>query len=236
MSRKKTVLGGLSLGLLLAGQVLGQQARYEARLSSRRVDCAARTLEVALEIRASDAASSFRMGNGNFRFTYDPGVLKSPVIARQHNFSAAAETPDANYAPQSLNGSAERPGAGIVSVNVIYAGGDKSAALVGPEWMPVATLAFELVDPQAATETTLRLHDDKTFPVSGLDEVVIASTQPFDYDSREVAGVFQSLTLPAPRSICSNGAEASGELQLPEGFSPNGDGQNDRFVIKNLGR
>ncbi|GAB3958110.1 hypothetical protein GCM10028805_51910 [Spirosoma harenae] len=52
----------------------------------------------------------------------------------------------------------------------------------------------------------------------------------------KASGVFQNLTINPMRDICQTvGAAETGELMIPEGFSPNGDGLNDYFVLHHLG-
>ncbi|MGA0559654.1 gliding motility-associated C-terminal domain-containing protein [Larkinella sp. VNQ87] len=216
-----------------------QNGQFDVRLQLQKADCANRKLRVAVEVKAHDATRSFLMGNANLRFSYNAQLLKAPTIVEQQNFTSLGEKASNNYAPLTLNGSVERSGNGIVSLNVFYSGAEHNATLVTETWLPVATLEFDLVNPQEKAGTVIQWNDDKSFPVTGLSEVVLKKTNSdFDYDTYVVkaSGVFESLTIPSVADLCSGtNPETAGELVIPEGFSPNGDGKNDQFVLRNLG-
>jgi gliding motility-associated-like protein len=217
-----------------------QNGKFDVRLQLKKADCAQKKLLVAVEVKAHDENSSFLMGNANFRFSYDAHLIKAPVIADQQNFTSQGENASLNYNPLSLNGSVERNANGIVSLNIIYSGSEQNATSVSTSWLPIATLQFDLVNPDEKAGTTLVWNDDKAFPVTGLSEIVLKKTTPeFDYDTyiAKAGGVFENLTIKSLSSLCSgSNPDAEGELRIPEGFSPNGDGTNDKFTIANLGK
>ncbi|WP_171062819.1 gliding motility-associated C-terminal domain-containing protein [Larkinella sp. C7] len=217
-----------------------QNGKFDVRLQLKKADCAQKKLLVAVEVKAHDEGSTFLMGNANFRFLYDAHLIKTPVIADQQNFTSQGENASLNYNPLSLNGSAERNASGIVSLNIIYSGSEQNATPVSTSWLPIATLQFDLVNPDEKAGTTLVWNDDKVFPVTGISEVVLKKNTPeFDYDTyvAKASGVFENLTIKSLSSLCSgSNPDAEGELRIPEGFSPNGDGTNDKFVIVNLGK
>jgi gliding motility-associated-like protein len=69
--------------------------------------------------------------------------------------------------------------------------------------------------------------------------VLKKNTAEFDYDTyiAKAGGVFENLTIKSISTLCSgSNPDAVGELRIPEGFSPNGDGTNDKFTILNLGK
>ncbi|WP_460670657.1 gliding motility-associated C-terminal domain-containing protein [Larkinella ripae] len=216
-----------------------QKGRFDVRLQLKKADCGNQKVLVTVELKAHDDASSFLMGNANFRFSYDSRVLKKPEIVEQQNFTSLGEKASENYSPITLNGSVERSTQGIVSLNVFYSGSDENASPVNAAWLPVATLQFDLVNPKEKAGTVIEWHDDKSFPVTGLSEVVLKKNgTAFDYDIHLVkaGGVFESLTIPSLAALCSGAnPEVAGEVAIPEGFSPNNDGTNDNFVLRNLG-
>ncbi|WP_185716269.1 gliding motility-associated C-terminal domain-containing protein [Larkinella knui] len=217
-----------------------QNGKFDVRLLLKKADCAHQKLLVAVEVKAHDEGSSFLMGNANFRFLYDAHLIKAPVIVDQQNFTSQGENASLNYNPLSLNGSAERNASGIVSLNIIYSGSEHNATAVTNTWLPIATLQFDLLNPDEKAGTVLVWNDDKAFPVTGLSEVVLKkNTAEFDYDTyiTKASGVFENLTIKSIASVCSgSNPEATGEVRIPEGFSPNGDGTNDKFTIVNLGK
>ncbi|AKD53815.1 hypothetical protein SD10_01755 [Spirosoma radiotolerans] len=192
---------------------------------------------VDVEIKAQSENSSFLMGNANFRFGYDAQQLQHPVLIEQYNFSSASKTADLNYNPQTLNGSSERMTRGIVSLNVLYSGSGGGAAQVSTAWTPIAKVQFDLVNPKSTSGTTITWNDSQTFPVTGLSEVILKATG--DQVNSQVAkasGVFQNLDVKPLAEVCSSlSSPETGEFMIPEGFSPDGDGINDRFVLYNLG-
>lgn len=217
-----------------------QNGRFDVRLQLNKVDCANQKLYVAVEIKAHDENSSFLMGNANLRFSYDARVIKTPTIVDQQNFTSEGTKGSLNYNPLSLNGSAERSTKGIVSLNILYSGSEQNAAQVTTTWLPIATVQFDLVNVQEKNGTIIEWNDDKSFPVTGLSEVVLKkNTAEFDYDTyvAKASGVFENLSIKSVADMCSgSNPEAAGELAIPEGFSPNNDGANDKFVIRNLGK
>ena len=228
----------ISASALLITQAVAQKGVFDVRLGLKNVDCGSKKLFVNVEIKAHDGATEFMMGNANFRFLYNVRFIQHPVLQEQYKFSSASKTPNISYSPQSLNGSSERTDKGIVSLNVIHTGDDQNATLVSSQgWTPVATVQFDIVDAQASGSTTLTWNDDKTFPITGLSEVVSKkNTSGVDAYVVRSGGVFQNLTINPINDICHKlGANDTGELMIPEGFSPNGDGVNDLFVIHHLG-
>jgi gliding motility-associated-like protein len=230
----------LFLALCTSSFAKAQNGQFEVRLQLNKVDCAKQKLLVAVEIKAHDESSIFLMGNANLRFSYNAQLIKAPEIVEQQNFTSQGEKASMNYNPLSLNGSTERNAKGIVSLNIIYSGAEQNATPVTSSWMPVAILQFDLINPQDKVEMVIEWHNDKMFPVTGLSEVVLKKTNAdFDYDTYVVkaSGVFQNLTIPSLAALCSgSNPEEVGELVIPEGFSPNNDGTNDKFVLRNLGK
>jgi gliding motility-associated-like protein len=197
------------LSTAAASAVFGQKGSFDLRLSLNSVDCNSGKAAVSVQVKASDDAQIFLMGDANYRFEYNTGQLRNPVIGRQENFSSQAAQVDRNYATQNLQGSREVASRGIVSLNAFYTGSNAGAKQVANSWLPVSTLNFDIVDFTKPME--LKWHDNRTFPVSGMNQVKITDKDPssFEYQLSEVpnAGQFLNLVI-NPASACPSKAPA----------------------------
>jgi gliding motility-associated-like protein len=166
--------------LILAAQANAQNGQYDARFLTKTFDCANRVATIQLQVRAKDTAHRYNMGDANYRFEYDPRLIARPRIVAQPNFSSQPPTNDLNYGAQNLNGSTAGLTRGLVSVNTFYQGSANGAKSVDTAWMTVTELAFDVVNIDSCFQ--LYWHNDVTFPVSGMSEVVITQQVPFAYD------------------------------------------------------
>jgi gliding motility-associated-like protein len=166
--------------LFSAAQGNAQNGQYDARFLTKTYDCANRVATIMLQVRAKDTTHRFNMGDANYRFEYDPRLIARPRIVAQPNFSNQAPANDLNYGLQNLNGSTAGLTRGLVSVNSFYQGSANGAKRVDTAWMTVSEIAFDVVTIDACFD--LLWHNDQTFPISGMSEVVITQQQPFTYD------------------------------------------------------
>ncbi|GAB3776870.1 hypothetical protein GCM10028818_23010 [Spirosoma horti] len=179
------------------------------------------------------------MGDANYRFDYDSQVIKNPAIVSQENYASVAPASDTRYNPQTLNGSTAGPTLGTVSLNTTYGGSGTGAKLVPTTWTTVSCIQFDIVNTTLVTSNCfgLRWHTDTTFPVTGLSEVILkANNDQVNSLVAKASGVFQNLYVKPLAEVCGSlSSPETGEFMIPEGFSPDGDGINDRFVLYNLG-
>lgn len=227
------------LVLTVATQSFAQKGRFSVRFSVKSLDCSTGKVVIRLDVKASHPDSTFLMGDANYRFDYDSRIITHPQIISQENFASIAPASDSRYNPQNLNGTTEGPTIGTVSLNTTYGGSGTGAKLVGTDWITVSCLQFDIRDATKITDNCfgLRWHTDTEFPVTGLSEVVIKTgTGTVDAYVAKASGLFQNLSISSFGAICGGqGVANNGELMVPEGFSPDGDGVNDRFVLYNLG-
>jgi gliding motility-associated-like protein len=157
-----------------------QNGQYDARFLTKTFDCANRVATIQLQVRAKDTAHRFNMGDANYRFEYDPRLIARPRITLQPNCSSIPPASDLNYGLQNLNGSTAGLTRGLVSVNTFYSGSANGAKLIDTAWLTITELAFDVVKIDSCFQ--LYWHNDVTFPISGMSEVVITQQNPFNYD------------------------------------------------------
>jgi uncharacterized repeat protein (TIGR01451 family) len=176
-----------------------QSGKFDVRIKLKNSDCVAKKITIQVQVKAHDAASTFKMGDANFRFDFDPLVVKNPKNISQENFSNVAPSNDLNYTAHTLTGTQVTPDGtkGIVSLNVLYSGSNAGAKLVSStDYMTVACIQFDIVSTTGCVN--FRWHTDNAtidFPITGMNEIVETSADPYDYNNPVVAagGVFESL-------------------------------------------
>lgn len=222
----------LALLLWRGASAWAQPGQYELRLTTQHIDCAARKAQVNVQLRAADQ-QAFYLGNANFRIRYDTRAFAHPVLLGQLNLHAR-QGDDAH----TLTGSLERGTAGMVSLNVFYSGKETNLQRIDNEWVGIGTLQFDLTN-RTTDALELTWQTNRQFPKTVLEEVLPAAKgNEYATRSAQSAGVFQNLNLGLLSAVCPNESANRPDtdvLFIPEGFSPNGDGVNDRFELKNLG-
>ena len=186
-------------GIVSSFDLQAQNGKFDVRIKLKNSDCVAKKITILVQVKAHDATSTFKMGDANFRFDFDPLVVKNPKNVSQENFSNAAPSSDLNYAGQTLTGSQVSPDGtkGIVSLNVLYSGSNAGAKLVSnTDYVTVACIQFDIVSTTGCVN--FRWHTDDAvndFPITGMNEIVETSADPYDYNNPVVAagGVFESL-------------------------------------------
>ncbi|NJN33431.1 MAG: hypothetical protein HC817_03410, partial [Saprospiraceae bacterium] len=197
-------LSGLLFVFLLFWGTMAQaqNGQFDVRFTVKNFDCANNKAVIQLQVKARDAAHTFKMGDANYRFDFDPRVIRNPAIVSQENFSNLSPASDFNYLPQNLNGTSTGTTIGTVSLNTFYSGSGTGAKTVGTEWLTVACIRFDVQDPTKCIE--LLWHTDTQFPVTGMNEVVLPSPISGEYELAIVVGggLFGNLTQCIP-SVCS---------------------------------
>jgi hypothetical protein len=188
----------LSIGVI----VKAQNGQFDVRFTVKSFDCTNNKVVIQVQVKARDAAHTFLMGDANYRFDYDPRVIKSPVIVRQENFSNVAPASNLNYLPQNLNGSLANTTIGTVSLNTFYGGGGLGAQMVGTNWIPVSCISFDVFDATKCMD--LIWHTDTQFPVTGMNEVILPDPVDgsFEYGLVEGGGLFGNYSICIP-SVCN---------------------------------
>lgn len=258
-----------TVALLVAAFSTGQAQEpfYNARLQLRKVDCNEKKVQMDVEIRSVQQDPAFYLGDANFRFGYDGRLLYRPRLVQQHNFSREAANGQ-EYGVQNLTGSSENLTQALLSLNVFYTGSGHKPQQVSLDWMPIATIEFEIDNAGLSTPSPVLWYTPQTFPKTGLSEVITGGNE---YQLKVVkSGTFTNAEIPVISEVCPNLASGSSanpsvvtkppvttptpdpstvpetdpianvdnqvddvDLVIPDGFSPNGDGINDVFTLKN---
>jgi large repetitive protein len=200
--RLLSVLSAIWLLIAAYGTAQAQNGKFDVRFTLKSMDCINQKAVVTVQVRAKDASSTFLMGDANFRFDYNTTQLRNPQIVVQENFSSQSPASDPNYNAQSKTGSTEGVTKGTMSLNVTYSGSNNGAKRVGVNWMTVACVRFDIIS--AASCFELEWHTNTQFPITGMSEVKITNSNPFEYSLENVGdgGYYGNLTA-CPGSTCN---------------------------------
>ncbi len=198
----------LGLLLLLGSVTKAQQGKFDVRFTIKSVDCSTLKTVVQVQVKAhpttttTPASTTFKMGDANYRFRYDPRLMTNPTIVSQENFSGESPANQNAYSSQDLEGSTAGLTIGQVSLNTKYAGRN-GAVTVGADWTTVSCIGFDLLKITDCYSLTWNTNTD--FPKTGMNEVVVRSTgtQPYSYSLAAVSagGVFENVNI-CPAQFC----------------------------------
>ena len=144
MRRTLTYVWSLLCFGLVSTIASAQNGQYDVRFAIKNFDCVHDSVTIQVQVKSHDAAHTFLMGDANYRFDYDPRVIKNPSIISQENFSNQAPANNGNYNGQNLNGSSAGLTLGTVSLNTIYGGGGIAAQTVPITWTTVSCIRFKV--------------------------------------------------------------------------------------------
>jgi hypothetical protein len=190
----------LLLILLASRMAIAQNGQSDVRFTVKNFDCATNKVTIQVQVKAHDAAHTFLMGDANYRFDYDPRLIRNPTLVSQDNFSNFPPANDLNYAKQNLNGSSVGTTLGTVSLNTIYGGGGLGAKPVGTDWMTVSCITFDVLDGSQCFN--LLWHTDTQFPVTGMNEVELVGGGDYNLYIVTAGGIFGNANI-CTSQICS---------------------------------
>ena len=200
MRRTLTLVWSLLYLCFVSTGVSAQNGQFDTRFAIKNFNCATNKVTIQVQVKSHDGTHTFLMGDANYRFDYDPRVIKTPVIVSQENFSNQAPASDINYIPHNLQGSSAGLTLGTVSLNTIYSGGGGSAKFVGTAWITVACIQFTVQDPTKCM--SLIWHDDSHFPITGMNEIELLAGGDYNQYIVAAGGVFENYSQCIPQ-VCS---------------------------------
>lgn len=168
----------ITFGLLfLLGTVLSaQNGRFDVRFALKNLDCANKKVSMQVQIKARDLSHTFRLGDANLYFDYNPEVIRNPQLESQENFSNQLPANDINYNAQTLSSTPVTANISSLLLSTIYGGGGFGAKLVGTEWLTIASVRFDIQD--ATQCITLIWHDLSRLPISTIAEIELTDPTP----------------------------------------------------------
>lgn len=90
------------------------------------------------------SSSNFRLGNSNFRFTYNTAALSLPSVV-----------PYVSALSTSYSTTAQRLSSGVVAISVQYNGATNAGRLITSNGVRIGTIAFDIVNPLISREFAL---------------------------------------------------------------------------------
>jgi large repetitive protein len=201
MRRTLTYVWSLLCLCFVSTTAMAQNGQYDVRFAIKSYDCVKDSVIIQVQVKSHDAAHTFRMGDANYRFDYDPRVIKNPSIVSQENYSNQFPANNFHYNAQTLQGSSAGLTLGTVSLNTIYGSGGNDAQLVPTTWTTVSCIRFKVQDP--AQCINLIWHDNNRFPITGMNEVVLLGGGAYDIYDVAAGGIFGNFSQCIP-TVCNN--------------------------------
>ncbi len=123
-------------------------------------------LFVDIEIKASSAATTFELGNQNYRMSFNRDAVANPFIAEELDVSGFIQTQTgyALYNTHNMTGSADT----LISYNIDLLSSD-GLELSATDWTSVGRIGFDVLDPNECLE--IKWHQAGMFPPIVINEV-----------------------------------------------------------------
>ncbi len=141
-------------------------AQYDVQLVQEHpFQCGDGTIYFDIQVKASNAGSTFRLAEQNYRFDYDLSVLSNPRIDQELDISGAV--PDgigtSLYIPHTLTGSLGP----TVCYNVSLSSG--AGYLLTNSWVSVGRVAFDIINTIGCVDLVWRTQN--SFPITYVGEI-----------------------------------------------------------------
>ncbi|MEO1435700.1 MAG: T9SS type A sorting domain-containing protein, partial [Bacteroidota bacterium] len=169
--------------------VSAQSGAFDVRFLLNNYDCNTNEVFIDVEIKAADAASTFRLSDQNYRFSFNrssvnavwPPVFHPNTNPSDRSFYIQEEQEISSfvmdqtgspsfYSPHTLTGSIDT----IVSLNVELSGGS-GVMIEEVDWVKVSRLRVNINDPSSCVEFLWHTHAPTDFPPTFIGEKVAGS-------------------------------------------------------------
>ncbi len=154
------------LALFALTSLIAQAGQYDVRFfQAPSFQCDNSVVYFDIQIKASDAGTTFRLSEQNYRFSYDTLALANPRIDQELDISGVINDGIgvSVYDIHSLRGSLGH----IISYNIELLSG--AGYLLTDTWMSVGRIAFDIIDSQACIDLTWFTQVD--YPVTYVSQI-----------------------------------------------------------------
>ena len=138
------------------------QGEYDLRLLPGSLDCIKKTVTVCIEIKSN--AAVFKLDGGNIQILYATNQLTNPRFKSRDNFSGGNYNKMDSLITLNTSGTA-----GLLGINITSAVNGADGTVVGPDFMKVACIEFDV--PSANTTNCYNLSLSKSAPATVITKV-----------------------------------------------------------------
>jgi len=160
------IVSTLLLTLLSLASSIAQTGQYDVRLLQQHpFQCGDAAIYFDIQVKASNAGTTFRVSEQNYRFDYDTLVLTNPRLDQELGLSGTFNDGIGltTYSPHSLLGTLGN----TISYNIELVEG--AGYLLTNTWTSVGRVAFDILDATACLNLIWRTHTD--FPITFVGEI-----------------------------------------------------------------
>ena len=188
----------LFLTLFAFTYAIAQTGQYDVRLVQEHpFQCGDAVIYFDIQLKASNAATTFRVSEQNYRFDYDSLALTNPRLDQELGLSGTVNDGigTSTYNIHTLYGTL----GSTVSYNVELASG--TGYLLTDKWMPIGRIAFDIIDAASCLNITWRTLSD--FPITFIGTIdsngILLETNEGNYDN--YVGCLPDICINCPISL-----------------------------------
>lgn len=217
-----TILTLFSLSCLIA-----QTGQYDVRFFQEpSFECDGNVVYFDIQLKASNAGTTFRLSEQNYRFSYDTLALTNPRIDQELDISGVVNDgiDISVYDIHSLEGSL----AHIISYNIELLSGEGYP--LNDTWISVGRIAFDIIDPTACINLVWYTQTD--YPITYIGQIDNGLRSPVNEGNySNYSGCFPNICEPCPptlnlSSVISNETYQADISITSDGTVPNGGNVN----------